>query len=372
MHAMHACDGPHKNRFNNRLPDGDNPPEGALPGVPPAKYIRGFIPMSKHNYSRCGMHLALVMGSVVSVAADAATYYVDPAGKDSNSGSQSSPFKTIQKAADSVRPGDTVLVNPGVYSSTRWTIVDLYKGGTSSQWVTFKSRLKGQAKLANSPSARYGFSFEPDAHYIRIQDFDMSGMATVGVAVWSPNHDIVISGNHFHNIGRVCTDTQYGSGGLYIQGTNVVIEDNRMHDLGRFGPDENGCQPKTWYYMNHDHGVYVDGGTNITIRNNQFHTIEHGWAIQVYSGGGKPTVGLTVEGNNFAFPNPYRDGHITLSAPGVQNAVIRQNSFFHPNRSALLLESDASFKNVTVERNMTFPAPISMSSPAGVSFLSNY
>ncbi len=42
-------------------------------------------------------------------------YYISPTGADNNPGSQAAPFQTIQHAADLVNPGDTVLVNDGVY-----------------------------------------------------------------------------------------------------------------------------------------------------------------------------------------------------------------------------------------------------------------
>ena len=48
--------------------------------------------------------------------AQATTYYVSPIGSDSYNGtSLSTPFKTIQKAANSARAGDTVFVKAGNY-----------------------------------------------------------------------------------------------------------------------------------------------------------------------------------------------------------------------------------------------------------------
>ncbi|MCM8785928.1 MAG: DUF1565 domain-containing protein [Candidatus Omnitrophica bacterium] len=43
------------------------------------------------------------------------TYYVSVNGDDRNPGTKESPFRTIQKAADIVNPGDTVFVLPGEY-----------------------------------------------------------------------------------------------------------------------------------------------------------------------------------------------------------------------------------------------------------------
>jgi len=46
---------------------------------------------------------------------EAATYYVALSGNDANSGAQTAPWRTIQKAADVAGAGDTVLIGPGNY-----------------------------------------------------------------------------------------------------------------------------------------------------------------------------------------------------------------------------------------------------------------
>src|SRR5690349_18382692 len=42
--------------------------------------------------------------------------YVSPSGNDNNDGSAAHPFATIQKAADEVKPGTVVHVQPGTYN----------------------------------------------------------------------------------------------------------------------------------------------------------------------------------------------------------------------------------------------------------------
>src|SRR5215510_15234163 len=81
-----------------------------------------------------------------------ATFYVSPTGSDSNPGTQDQPFRTIQKAADVVNPGYTVIVEDGVYTSSgpnqcSKTVVCLTRGGGAGQLVTFKSRNKWGAKI---------------------------------------------------------------------------------------------------------------------------------------------------------------------------------------------------------------------------------
>ncbi len=46
----------------------------------------------------------------------ATTYYVPASGNDSNPGTSSNPWRTIQKAANTIVAGDEVIVNAGTYS----------------------------------------------------------------------------------------------------------------------------------------------------------------------------------------------------------------------------------------------------------------
>jgi len=59
----------------------------------------------------------LVCVCLLSAAAplSAATYHVSVAGNDTHPGTQAKPFRTIQKAADSMKAGDTCLIRAGTY-----------------------------------------------------------------------------------------------------------------------------------------------------------------------------------------------------------------------------------------------------------------
>src|SRR5215475_5668820 len=62
--------------------------------------------------------LVLVL-TMFPVLAQSATYYVaQSGGNDSNLGSQSAPFRTIQKCANVVVSGDSCLVRAGTYRET--------------------------------------------------------------------------------------------------------------------------------------------------------------------------------------------------------------------------------------------------------------
>ncbi len=64
------------------------------------------------------------------------TYYVSTAGDDSASGrSADTAFRTLQRAADAVRPGDVVWVRGGVYASD----VSFHRSGAEGQPIVFES-----------------------------------------------------------------------------------------------------------------------------------------------------------------------------------------------------------------------------------------
>jgi hypothetical protein len=51
----------------------------------------------------------------ISYAAIGTTYYVSTIGSDSNNGTFDAPWKTIQKACNTVIAGDTVCIEAGTY-----------------------------------------------------------------------------------------------------------------------------------------------------------------------------------------------------------------------------------------------------------------
>ena len=62
--------------------------------------------------------IVVMITSVSLFAQSGATYYVSTSGSDSNAGTYSSPWRTIQHAADFVSAGATVYVLGGVYNES--------------------------------------------------------------------------------------------------------------------------------------------------------------------------------------------------------------------------------------------------------------
>ena len=73
-------------------------------------------------------------------------YYVAPTGNDKAAGTRFAPFKTIQKAADVMQPGDTCIVNPGLYRET----VTPKNSGTKGKPIVFRAAEEGTVWIAGT------------------------------------------------------------------------------------------------------------------------------------------------------------------------------------------------------------------------------
>jgi parallel beta-helix repeat protein len=59
--------------------------------------------------------LSTMQGEGKAVVSNGTIYYVAPTGNDSNPGTQDYPWRTIQKAADTLVAGETVYIRTGIY-----------------------------------------------------------------------------------------------------------------------------------------------------------------------------------------------------------------------------------------------------------------
>jgi parallel beta helix pectate lyase-like protein len=344
-----------------------------------AHLVASLVPLAGCADRRVGSerHSTASMGSVaVQPTRDArppARYYVSPAGSDRNSGSAGSPFGTIQHAADVVRPGDTVIVRPGLYTGGE-RIVSLENGGTQEAWITFRSERKWGAVLeGRDGESLEAWYFGPGVGYVSVEGFEIRNLRSHGFDTYGGGvHDLNILGNHVHHIGRNCTDTSNGRTGASLGASTrrVIFDGNVWHDIGRFAPGEGGCFPKTEYYQNHDHGIYVADADEITIRNNLFYDFARGWPIHRYFSRGSLVHGLVIVNNTFVGANPYRPGQIILASP--TNELKIENNIFHSPNSAALLFEDLPFHGALVRYNMIFQGVIKEGRANGVRFEHNW
>ena len=70
-----------------------------------------------------GVQTIAVMGTT-----QAATLYVSPSGNDTAMGTATAPWRTLQRAVDDLKPGDTLLIGPGNYRERMM----VRRGGTAA------------------------------------------------------------------------------------------------------------------------------------------------------------------------------------------------------------------------------------------------
>ena len=103
------------------------------------------------------LSLAFIM---VSNCLFAKTHYVATNGQDTNPGTKGKPWKTIQKAADSMMPGDDAIMKAGGYDET----IKTTKDGEAGKRITFKAsglvKIKG-FKINHTYTTVDGFEVVP-------------------------------------------------------------------------------------------------------------------------------------------------------------------------------------------------------------------
>ena len=362
---------------------------GAISGTPTTAGTSSFtvqVTDASLLTAQQNLSISTAAGTACAPTGSGVCYYVSPTGADSNSGTSTAPFLTIQHAANVVNPGDMVIVRDGAYNNAAVSgvgskLIVMSRGGTAANHVVFIAEHKWGAKIdgLNNTSAT-GWAFA--ANYIDVRDFECEGFSDSCMDNYSGGSSsggsssggqfISIAGNNIHDVGRYCTTTTNGRVGIFVSNDNVTIAGNQIHDIGRYAPGENGCS-NPMYYQANDHGIYVDAAftsaNNLTIKNNVFYRNERGWSIHVYPGS---LSNLRILNNTFMCANPNAVGHIVLNVPALSNSVIANNISWQPTTSFLNYYNTSGYTNVSVTNNLTYQGTVgNVAAPSGVSSSGN-
>lgn len=179
-------------------------------------------------------------------APNGATYYVATNGADTNPGTIDSPWRTLQHAADTLTPGDTVFVRGGIYNER----VRITKSGTTGGTITYMA-YTGETPIIDGTGIVVKNGWDPlvriqDASYIKFEGFEIRNFKTrrvnrvpIGILVWGTGSDIEIRRNRVHDIKTNYQGVDGGDAhGIAAYGTHapesihhLVIDGNELYAL---------------------------------------------------------------------------------------------------------------------------------------------
>jgi hypothetical protein len=142
-------------------------------------------------------------------------HYVSPQGNDSNPGTYLLPWRTIQKAANSVDPGDLVYLHGGTYHE----YVSVNRSGTQALPIKFQAFpgeypvLDGQNTLPNTEDGL----FTIDGSWVEVKGLEVKNSNYVGMSLYG--HHNTLTDVYVHHSFR---------SGVYLSGDYNIIQDSRV------------------------------------------------------------------------------------------------------------------------------------------------
>ena len=211
----------------------------------------------------CGGHSSSSGGSS-SASVDPNVFYVATDGLDSNPGTLTAPWKTINHAATVLTAGQTALVRAGTYSET----VTIANSGNQTDGPIAIRSYPGESPIVDGTNV------------------PCCGGTILGLFnITNNNSYIVIDGFEIRNFtGNTNNDEPVG---ILIEGSgsNIQISHNKVHAIVTTAENNNG----------NAHGIGVYGNTttplsNVTLDSNEVYDLKTGWSESV-----------TIDGNVSGF-----------------------------------------------------------------------
>ena len=220
---------------------------------------------------RLGIVFLISVLGLLAQPAHCSTYYVSTSGNDTNSGTISSPWRTIQHAANSVKAGDTVYVRAGVYNE----IVSIPSSGSASGgYITFSTYPSELSTIDGTglsiPNGQWGLVTIETQSYIIINGFEIRNYSTskaadvpIGIYIFGSGTNLQITNNHIHNITTTAKGCAANAFGMTVYGTQAPDSINNLTVSGNeIDHTTTGCSET----------LSVDGNVeNFTITNNLIH-----------------------------------------------------------------------------------------------------
>ena len=322
--------------------------------------------------------------------ANATTYYVAKIGNDSNPGTEVLPWLTVQKSANTLIAGDTVLIKTGIYneqvipqnsgSPGNYIVYIAYPGdtttidgtGISISWAglihIFKKSYIKISGLNIKNSMAFGIFMGNSNHIIIEKNYTYntynSGIAAVEPG---PNDHIIIDNNE---VELACNDGHQEC--ITVSATDVFeIKNNHIHHSGPGTNGGEGIDAKVGcsngkICNNYVHdiisrlGIYIDAYANyshdIDVYQNVVHDCAAGFTVASENGGLLENVRVY---NNIAYDNRNNGCEVAHWGPGSQHPIkdikIINNTFYNNGSNTWgggIFVDNSEAENVVIRNNI--------------------
>jgi parallel beta-helix repeat protein len=235
-------------------------------------------------------------------------------GSDRAQGSETNPYRSAERLAEALRPGETGCLRDGSY---RVSTLSLRRGGRKRAPVTIRSYPGERARLVGR------VVITRRARHVALRELDLDGsgapLCRHGCRrLPSPSvfgDHALLGGNDITNRHRgICVLVGHPR---YGRPQETVIRDNRIHDCGVLPP------------RNHDHGIYVSDADDTTITGNVIYdNADRG--IQLYPDAQRSLIRNNVidgngEGLTFSGAGGEASSHNVVEANAITNSRERDN-----------------------------------------------
>ncbi|GEM_PF-3025177 len=271
--------------------------------------------------------LLIFVGFLATTYAYAATYYVNAvSGNDSNSLAQAqnpaTPWKTIQKAVNTMVAGDTCMVFPGNYNVR----VTISRSGNSSSPITFQASERSKVFT-------YGFSLS-GVKYVIIDGFEITMPLQASWDVWDNGSGVSlintqyceVRNNHiYHTLREGIMIYTSGADDSTNSSYNKIIG-NKIEYAGAYA------------------GITLNGAAQLIENNDISHTIQHPLYPTLSTAGGPDADGIKFFGKDHIFRGNYIHD-ITLNDAGNVNPHTDGFQTYGPAYNILFEKNIVNFPN---------------------------
>lgn len=230
-------------------------------------------------------HVFFVIVALPFLTSDALarTLYVD-ANAAGGRGSVDAPFKSINQAANSARPGDTILVRRGIYSGQ----VKVNQNGRAGAPIVIKGE---RGAIIDGSRTRVDTLVEIGGSHIVFEGFEVRNASRTGIGLWGTFNNVVrknvVVGSQ--GAGIWVGHNQRGRSGQNIIENNVIVDNARMNTARKRGSgwpigiaisvSDQSVVRSNRVYENHGEGIGVLSSTNVRVYDNM---VYDNFSVNIY------------------------------------------------------------------------------------------